>query len=112
MGPLDRVRKLEDVRTAKGGGRPSPQEEYEERLRRRLMTKFFHEIGQARRRLAGLVPEDDLPYTEEDRENDRKFLEEIFAYRTRRGWQAEEAKEAKAVLDYWQQNTEERLKGD
>jgi hypothetical protein len=39
------------------------------------MTRFLHEIGQARRRLAGLVPEDDLPYTEEDRENDRRFLE-------------------------------------
>ena len=39
-----------------------------------MMTRLLHEMGQARRRLAGLVPEDDLPYTEEDRENDRRFL--------------------------------------
>ncbi len=106
MGPLDRVRKLEEVR---GQRRQSPQDEHEERLRRRVMTRFFHEIGQARRRLAGLVPEDDLPYTEEDRENDRRFLEEISAYRAGPGWQTEEAR---AVLDYWQQHTEERLKGE
>jgi hypothetical protein len=57
------------------------------------MTRFLHEIGQARRRLAGLVPEDDLPYTEEDRENDRRFLEETKpAYRAGPGWQTEEAK--------------------
>ncbi len=82
----------------------------EERLRRRVMTRLLHEMGQARRRLAGLVPEDDLPYTEEDRENDRRFLEEdIPAYRAGPGWQTEEAK---AVLAYWQQRAEERLKGD
>jgi hypothetical protein len=74
------------------------------------MTRFLHEIGQARRRLAGLVPEDDLPYTEEDRENDRRFLEEtIPAYRAGPGWQTEEAR---AVLDYWQQQTLKRLEGD
>jgi hypothetical protein len=74
------------------------------------MTRFLHEIGQARRRLAGLVPEDDLPYTEEDRENDRRFLEEtIPAYWVGPGWQTEEAK---ADLDYWQQQTLKRLEGD
>jgi hypothetical protein len=104
-----RLERLEAARAAEGSGRQAQQEEHEERLRRRLMTRFFHEIGQARRRLAGLVPESDLPYTEEDRENDRRFLEEISAYRERRGWQTEEAR---AVLNYWQRNTEERLKGD
>jgi hypothetical protein len=74
------------------------------------MTRFLHEIGQARRRLAGLVPEDDLPYTEEDRENDRRFLEEtIPAYRAGPGWQTEETKD---VLDYRQQQTLKRLEGD
>ncbi len=72
--------------------------------------EVLHEIGQARRHLAGLVPEDDLPYTEEDRENDRRFLgETILAYRAGLGWQTEEAK---AVLDYWQQQTLKRLEGD
>jgi hypothetical protein len=51
-----------------------------------------------------------VPYTEEDRENDRRFLEEtIPAYRAGPGWQTEEAK---AVLDYWQQQTLKRLEGD
>jgi hypothetical protein len=53
-----RLERLEAARAAEGSGRQSPQEEHEERLRRRrLMTRFFHEIGQARRRLAGLIPE-------------------------------------------------------
>jgi hypothetical protein len=72
------------------------------------MTRFLHETGQARR-LAGLVPEDDLPYTEEDRENDRRFLGETRpAYRAGLGWQTE----AKADLDTWQQQTLKRLEGD
>jgi hypothetical protein len=104
VGALDRVRKLEDARKQ---GRQSPQEEHEERLRRRLMTRHLHAIAQARRRLAGLIPEDDLPYTVEDRENDRRFLEEgVPKYRERPGWQREEGRE---ILDRWEQNTRERL---
>jgi hypothetical protein len=80
------------------------------RLWERLWERLFHAHENARRELDGREPLPDLPYTEEDRENDRRFLEEdIPAYRAGKGWQTEEAK---AVLDYWQQHTEERLKGE
>ena len=78
-----------------------------------LMQKARHDKPEEfplRSETHGLVPEDDLPYTEEDRENDRRFLgETISAYRAGLGWQTEEAK---AVLDYWQQQTLKRLEGD
>ncbi len=73
----------------------------------RLWERYFHAHENARRELQGLEPLPDLPYTEEDHENDRRFLEGIVpAYRAGPGWQTEEAQ---AVLDYWQQQTEERL---
>jgi hypothetical protein len=76
----------------------------------RAMERLLHIQENARRELHGLEPLPDLPYTEEDREDDRRFLEEtIPAYRESRGWQTEEAR---AVLDHWQQHTEERLRGD
>lgn len=73
------------------------------------MERLLHALENNRRDLDGREPLPDLPYTEEDREDDRRFLEEVIpAYRAGRGWQTEEAR---AVLDYWQQRTEERLKG-
>lgn len=75
--------------------------------RERIFDHLFHAIENGRRELHGLEPLPDLPYTEEDRENDRRFLEEaIPEYRTSRGWQTQEAQ---AVLDYWEQHTREKL---
>ena len=77
--------------------------------RSRAMEVYLHAHEQERRERAGLEPLPDLPYTEEDREEDRRLLEEtIPAYRAAPGWQTEEAR---AVLDNWHRQTEERLKG-
>jgi hypothetical protein len=80
-------------------------------VRSRAMERFLHAQENARREIQGLEPLPDLPYTDEDRENDRELLEETLpAYRERPGWQSEEAR---AFLDYWQQSIEENLrKGD
>ena len=49
----------------------------------------------------------DLPYTEVDRREDERFLLEMLpAYRARKGWQTEEARD---VLDHWERTTVERL---
>lgn len=79
--------------------------------RSRVMERLLHTLENARRELDGRELLPDLPYTQEDREDDRRFLEEtIHAYRAGPGWQTEEAR---AILDYWQEQTEERLrKGD
>ena len=76
--------------------------------RSRAMERLLHALENARRELEGRELLPDLPYTEEDREADKRFLEEgIPAYRAGSGWQTEEAR---AVLDYWQQRAEERLR--
>lgn len=70
---------------------------------------FFHAHENARRELRGLEPLPDLPYTEEDRENDLDTLENtIPSYRASVGWQSEDAQ---ARLDAWEANVRERLKG-
>ena len=102
MGIKDRLRRLEDRqgRVAKLGSQLDP-------LRERLWERLFHEFENGRRELHGLGPLPDLLYTEEDREDDRRFLAEaIPEYRASRGWQTEEAQ---AVLDYWEQHTREKL---
>jgi hypothetical protein len=76
----------------------------------RAMERLLHVIENGRREIEGRELLPDLPRTEQDREGDRRFLEEtIPAYRESRGWQTEEAR---AVLDHWQRHTEERLRGD
>lgn len=72
-----------------------------------MWERYFHAFENGRRELQGLEPLPDLPYTEEDREEDRRFLEEtIPEYRAGPGWQSEEARD---VLDAWQRMIEERL---
>jgi hypothetical protein len=71
------------------------------------MERWLHAHESARRVIEGREPLPDLPYTDEDRENDRAFLQEsIPAYRMGPGWQTEEAH---AILDYWEQLIRERL---
>jgi hypothetical protein len=71
------------------------------------MERYFHAHENARREIEGREPLPELPYTEEDREDDMRFLEEIIpAYRAGPGWQTEEAQ---AVLDAWEQHTREKL---
>jgi hypothetical protein len=83
------------------------QEEPTQRSHERTWERYFHAHENARRRIEGREPLPELPYTEEDREDDRAFLEELIpAYRARPGWQSGEGK---AVLDRWEQDTRERL---
>jgi hypothetical protein len=78
-----------------------------ERARPRYMERLLHALENGRREIAGREPLPELPYTEEDRADDRRFLEEtIPAYRERPGWQSEEAK---AVLDRWEQHIRDNL---
>lgn len=73
----------------------------------RYLDRYFKELENIRRREAGLEP---LPYTEEDQEDDRRFLvETIPAYRAEPGWQT---KEAQALLDAWEQKIREKLGED
>jgi len=73
----------------------------------RSWERYFHVVENARRELDGLEPLPDLPYTEEDREDDKSTLEKsIPVYRESPGWQTEEAK---AFLDEWERDIRERL---
>lgn len=71
--------------------------------------RYLHAHENARRWLRGLEPLPDLPYTQEDREDDQRTLEEtIPAYRNGGGWNTEESR---VFLDCWERNTRERLYG-
>jgi hypothetical protein len=73
----------------------------------RSMERFLHLHENARREIHGLEPLPELPYTDEDREDDIRCLEEtIPAYRTSPGYRHGEGK---AFLDHWEQTTSERL---
>jgi hypothetical protein len=75
--------------------------------RQRSLERLLHAHENGRRELNGLEPLPELPYTEEDAFDDRRFLEEtIPAYRELPGWQSEEAK---AVLDRWEQHIRDNL---
>jgi hypothetical protein len=77
------------------------------RPRQRSLERLLHAHENGRREIQGLEPLPELPYTEEDAFEDRRFLEEtIPAYRERPGWQSEEAK---AVLDRWEQHIRDNL---
>ena len=95
-------RRLERLETLSGGRAEPAQAKLS-----RAMERWLHAHENARRVIEGREPLPDLPYTDEDRENDRAFLQEgIPAYRAGPGWQTEEAR---AVLDYWEQSLRERL---
>jgi hypothetical protein len=71
------------------------------------MERYFHAHENARREIEGRAPLPDLPYTDEDREDDRRCLAEVIpAYRTSPGYQSGEGK---AFLYHWEQETKERL---
>jgi hypothetical protein len=73
----------------------------------RAMERLLHLHENARREMHGLEPLPDLPYTDEDREDDRRLLQEtISQYRMSPGYQSGEGK---AFLDHWEQETKERL---
>jgi hypothetical protein len=73
----------------------------------RSMERFLHALENARREIEGREPLPELPYTEEDRQDDEEFLRETLPfYRASLGWQTEEARH---VLDIWERDTIERL---
>ena len=83
-----------------GGGANPPQLS-------RTMEHLLHTHENARREIEGEEPLPDLPYTEEDRQDDRACLEELIPrYRASPGWQSGEGKD---FLDDWEQRTKERL---
>lgn len=98
MSLRDRLEKLEDRAAKQDSGGPQ---------RSRAMERHLHAYEQARREIEGRDPLPDLPYTDEDREDDQRTLEEtIPAYRARRGWQTEEARR---ILDAWEQHIRTNL---
>ncbi len=73
----------------------------------RSMERYWHAIDNARRVQSGFNPLPDLPYTEEDYEDDLRTLHEhIPALRDSVGWQTEEAR---ALLDEWERDLREQL---
>lgn len=77
--------------------------------RARLFERYFRAHENARRELQGLEPLPDLPYTQEDYENDLDTLETtIPAYRNSLGWKTEEAR---VFLNWWERHIRERLYG-
>jgi hypothetical protein len=70
------------------------------------MERLLHLHENARREIEGREPLPELPYTEEDREDDRRCLEEIIpAYRASPGYQSGEGK---AFLDHWEQSIRDK----
>lgn len=76
-------------------------------MSKRGWERFFHDHENARRRLHGLEPLPELPYTEEDHRDDLDTLQRTLpTYRNSPGWQTEEAQ---ALLDEWALDVKERL---
>jgi hypothetical protein len=93
----DRLERLEVLSSPKAG---PPQSS-------RVMERFFHAHENARREIEGREPLPELPYTEEDRKDDRRCLAEVIPqYRMSPGYQRGEGK---AFLEHWEQTTRERL---
>jgi hypothetical protein len=91
--------RLERLEAASGTAEPPK--------RSRAMERLLDLHENARRELHGLEPLPDLPYTEEDREDDWETLQEtIPAYRRSPGYQGGEGK---AFLDHWEQEIRDRL---
>ena len=91
-----RLKRLEESASASKGWRVP-----------RWMERLLYSLESARRELEGRGPLPDLPYTEEDRQDDQEFLlETLPTYRASPGWQTEEAQSA---LDEWEKHTLEKL---
>jgi hypothetical protein len=70
----------------------------------RYLERYLKALENIQRAEAGEPP---LPYTEEDREDDRRCLDEtIPAYRAAPGWQSQEAR---MLLDRWERDIRARL---
>jgi hypothetical protein len=71
------------------------------------MERYFHAHENARREIEGREPLPELPYTDEDREDDRRCLEEIIPrYRSSPGYQSGDGK---AFLDQWERSIRDNL---
>jgi hypothetical protein len=92
-----RLERLEALSSAKAGSTQNS----------RIWERFFHAQENARREIEGREPLPDLPYTEEDLQDDRRCLEEtIPAYRASPGYQSGEGK---YFLDEWEKHIRENL---
>jgi hypothetical protein len=93
-----RIQKLEAREPLGNPGRgPSPRE----------WQRYFFAAENAQRQRHGLEPLPELPYTQEDRENDLDTLENVLpAYRAAAGWEGEKAQE---TLNAWEQQLKERI---
>lgn len=75
----------------------------------RRVERYLHIFENANRRARGIEPLPDLPYTEEDYEDDLRTLHEhIPAMRANPGCQTEESR---TFLDSWERNVQERTEG-
>ena len=103
MGSLEkRISELEARSVSKRGA-------YGAGMSQRGWERYFRTHENARRGLRGLEPLPDLPYTQEDREDDERTLEEtIPAYRSSGGWETEESR---AFREGWERDIRERLYG-
>jgi hypothetical protein len=98
VGLRERLVRLEGI-----AGKAEPPKQPRERSLERLL--HLHE--QARREIEGREPLPDLPYTDEDRVDDRRCLAEVIPqYRMSPGYQSGEGK---AFLDHWERETRQRL---
>ncbi len=95
-----RLGKLEAHSGSPYGGVASP----------RTWERYFHTHENVRREIDGLEPLPDLPYTKEDREDDKRTLEEtIPTYRNGGGWNTDASRD---FLDYWERETMNRMEGN
>jgi hypothetical protein len=93
-------KRLERLEVLSGGKNEAPRQS-------RAMERLLHAHEQARREIQGLKPLPDLPYTEEDRADDKETLREtIPAYRASPGYQSGDGK---AFLDHWEREVRDRL---
>jgi hypothetical protein len=96
VGLRERLERLEAV----SGKAESPK-------RSRAWERYLHVHENGRREIQGLEPLPDLPYTEEDRADDRETLEEtIPRYRMSPGYQSGDGK---AFLDQWERSIRDKL---
>ncbi len=102
MGSIERrLERLESRTTWKRGRHAASASQ-------RAWERYFHAHENARRELDGLEPLSELPYTEEDREDDQRTLEQaIPAAREDPAWQT---RDAKAFLDEWERDLRDRLR--
>lgn len=90
-------KRLEDLEA-----RTQTQQEYEVP---RSIRRCSHALDNARRQEDGLEPLETIPYTSEELNDDLKTID---AYKAEPGWRTGEGRE---LLDAWEHQTRERMKG-